>query len=178
MRKTIEFDLFGNMYRLKEFAAADGVEILCAADGNPSHPLVVLQCCDVWTGEQWIPLDNRHNVNTLVTDAMKMTQPAQVLDQLIARIYQFNFDFLQGWKPINVPRRLMADLPKDIEAPRIDPVISLIAMADKATMRELEEYYSTRDAFKMYDMIAVDSLNKALGTEAAVAEAKSKARRH
>lgn len=178
MRKTIEFDLFGNMYRVKEFAAAYGVEVLCAADGNPSHPITVLQCCHVWNGNEWIPLDSRQTINALVTDAAKMTQPAQVLEQLIARVYQFNFDFLQSWKPVHVPRRLMTELPKDMEDPRIDPVISLIAMADKATMRELEEYYSTRDAFKMYDMIAIDGLNKALGTEAAIADAKSKARRH
>jgi hypothetical protein len=176
MRNVTEFDLYGNQYRVKEFAAVNGVDILCADEEHPTNPIAMLKCCDVWTGEDWTALDSAQKINVLVNDAMKMTHPIQVLEQLIARIFDFNFDFLQTWKPIDIPRRLMAETPKEVADARIDPVISLIAMNDKATMRELEEYYSTRDAFKMYDMIAVDNLNKALGTESAMADAKSKRR--
>jgi hypothetical protein len=177
MRHSIEFDLFGNQYRNLEFAAVDGVDILCDDDDKKTHPLQMLKHCDVWNGEAWIPLNSRERINDLVTDAAKMSTPMQVLDALIVMVFKLNFDFLKTWKPVNIPKRLLSDVPDDLEASRIDPVISLIVMSDKATMRELEEYYSTVDAFKIYDMIAVENVNRALGTEAAIADAKAKSKK-
>jgi hypothetical protein len=177
MRKVHAFELFGNQYRVKEFAATEGVEILCETDQHTIHPIAMLRHCEVWNGDEWAPLKDRESINALVTDAVKMSTPMQVLEAIILKIYHVNFEFLSSWKPVKIPKRLMTGLPTDIEPARVDPVISLIVMADKATMKELEEYYSTADAFKIYDMIAVENLNKALGAEAAAAEAKKSIRR-
>ncbi len=175
MRKEFTFIVFGNNYRSKQFAAVNGVTLLCDKESaDVGHPIAVLNETEVLTTDGWMPLRMPGAIDRYVTDAMGMVSPIVVLDVLCGRVYVDNFGFLNGWKPVNIPRRLVAAVDADMEETRMDPVISLVVMAGKATLRELEEYYSTEDVFKMYDMIAVDNLNKALGSEAAMAEAKSK----
>lgn len=175
MRKEFTFVVFGNNYRSKQFAAVHGVMLLCDKEtADVGHPLRVLDDTEVMTTDGWAPLRTPGAIDRYVTDAMGMVSPIVVLDVLCGRVYVDNFGFLNGWRPVQIPRRLVAAADVDMEAARMDPVISLVVMANKATLRELEEYYSTEDVFKMYDMIAVDNLNKALGSEAAMAEAKAK----
>lgn len=176
MRKTIEFEFLGNNYRTHQFAAAIGVTLLCENDGE-LDPIAILTNTAVMTNNGWVQLNEANRIDDLVADSMGLISPADVLMGLCARVYSENFDFLGKWKPIDIPRRLVVPIDAEMEAPRMDPVISLVVIAGKATLRELEEYYSTEDAFKMYDVIAIDNLNKALGSEAALNEAKTRKHR-
>lgn len=177
MRNIHPFEVCGNVYRVKDFSATDGVVVISGDEPNGlPHPMTLLKHCEVFATDGWVELTTREAVNDLVNDALGIIRPVDVLHMLLVRIYEINFAFLKSWKPLDIPRRLTSDLPDGMAAPRMDPVISLIVMAEKATLKELEEYYSTEDAFKMYDMIAVDNLNKALSAESAMNEAKSKRR--
>ena len=179
MRKSVEFSIFGNNYRLTQFAAVTGLMLVCEDDahGSAGLPLRMLAETDVWTTDGWVALRDPGAIDRFVTDSLGMVNPVAVLDALCAKVHAENFGFLAEWKPVEIPRRLVVTIDAEMEAPRMDPVISLVVMAGKATLRELEEYYSTEDVFKMYDMIAVDNLNKALGSESAMAEAKAKGKR-
>jgi hypothetical protein len=173
MRKTIQFSVFGNNYRTRQFAAANGIDLLCSESGMES-PVEMLSETEVLATNGWVSIGNSKCIDDFVKDAIGFASPTMVLDALCEKIYTENFGFLANWKPVKIPKRLVASIDAEMESPRMDPVISLVVMSGKATLKELEEYYSTEDVFKMYDMIAVDNLNKALGSEAAMAESKSR----
>lgn len=173
MRKIIEFESMGNNYRCRQFSAAMGVALSCSP--NETHPLEMLSLSEVLTDEGWVPLSSAAAINRYVLDSLGFVAPSAVLETLCGKVYLLNFGFLKDWKPIDIPRRLIAKIDAS-ESPRMDPVMCIVLMTDKATLKELEEYYSTEDLFDMYDMIAVDNLNKALGSEAAAKEAKRNSR--
>ena len=175
MRKTSQFSIFGNNYRTHQFAAARGVEMLCEGSAS-ANPVALLSGTEVLATEGWLELSGIGAINALVKDSLGLAASLVVLDALCAKVYEENFGFLASWKPVAIPKRFVSTIDFKIEEYKIDPVISTVVMAGQATIRELEEYYSTEDAFKMYDMIAVDSLNKALGSEAAMADAKAHGR--
>lgn len=67
-------------------------------------------------------------------------------------VYDFSFGFLKTWKGVKVPRRFISDA-KSVSTEYTDPLISQLIQEDYASLRELEEYYSLEDAFRMFDIM-------------------------
>jgi hypothetical protein len=74
---------------------------------------------------------------------------------------------------VKTPRRFFSDIEQN-KLEQEDPHIERVIAAKYATLRELQEFYSTADLFRLLDVIANDNLNAALASEAARAEAIAK----
>ncbi|RZF31324.1 hypothetical protein EVC45_02405 [Paraburkholderia sp. UYCP14C] len=171
--KTKEFTSFGVGYRIKQMSAAAAFAVFVARDADP-HPLEALAGMEAFDSERgFVPLNDEMSVNTLVRDTRTIVKPRLVLNGLIKVAFDFNCGFLKGRKRIRVPSYLRSDSePQELDGE--DPVLSALVAEDKATLRELEEYYSLEDAFRIYDIYFRDRLERAKAQHAAMKEAKSK----
>lgn len=174
MRKTTKFDAFGRTYRTTQFAAIPGLVIM---DKQAElTPLDVLSGTEaLGYDDNWYRLDSRENINSLVTDAAGVLPPRAILDALCKLINEFNFAFLATWKGAKVPRRFTSGA-TSVESKNVDPIIMTLIQEDVAKLRDLEEYYSLEDAFKMFDILVVKGINSALQHEQAERDAKAKRR--
>lgn len=163
-RKLTEFSLYGVNYRSQEFSAMDGLDIMDRMDSM--NPLEALSLTEVKADDGWAALSSVEIVNERVLDVAKIISPTIALKGLIYKVQDLNFGFLAGWKPIKIPFRFLSDH-EPISSPTIKPIVAQLISEKLATVRELEEYYSTRDAFQMFDVILQNALNKALANEAA-----------
>lgn len=169
--KTKCFPCVGGTYRTKEFPAVSGLELLYKFD--EAAPVTVLQHTEVLIDDQWIKLDSKQAINDFVVDPVGFVSPLVVLKELRESVKEMNFGFLATWKGIKVPGRFQSQA-KTVKSEYSAPLVSNLIQADKATLRELEEYYSVEDAFKMFDIVLVSTVNKALAQEEADKEAKRK----
>lgn len=174
MRKTKYFSAFGNDYRIRQYSAADGLSFLKSIESVP--PVQLLKNTYAVIDDGLICLDNRESINDYVCDILDKIGSQDVLMSLLESVKEFNFDFLNTWKSIKIPKRLCASEDAIYPESCDDPIISHLIASKTATLRELETYYSTEDAFRMYNIIVEDSLTKALITETAHKEAESKAK--
>lgn len=163
--QTIEFAAFGVQYRTTTFTAVKGLAIF----GSPGeiHPLTMFEQTDVKTAEgAWAPLSVKENVNEYVRDCLGVIAPISVMRGLIGLVNEKNFGFIRGWKGIKIPKRFTSGA-QTVHSAHSDPLIQQIVQEGMATLRELEEYYSLEDAFRMFDMSMAKGLNEALSNEAA-----------
>lgn len=167
--KTKEFEMFFTTFRTTQFSAVSGVEFLDKPGAN--EPQVILSKTEVKTGDGWKSLDNRAAINDYVKDSSGAMQPRHVLSLLTSHVMEFNFGFLSSWDKIKVPSRFRSNF-KSVESGSVRPVIASIVQEGLASLRELEEYYSVDDAFKMLDILTAKAVNSALANEEAMERAK------
>jgi hypothetical protein len=173
MRKITTFKLLNVTYRSQQYCADEGVRLLSL--GEAAAPIDRLAGTEAKDDKgTFHPLDSRENINRHVRDAMAgVINPARVLDELTQAVSEFNFGFLNTYKPVKTPRRFFSDIEQN-KLEQEDPHIERVIAAKYATLRELQEFYSTADLFRLLDVIANDNLNAALASEAARAEAIAK----
>jgi len=166
MIKSKSFDAFGMSYRTAQFPAAGGMELMGhMIDMNPMDVL----CRTEARGPDgaWTRLDNRDSVNEFVRDALGIMPPILVLRGLTKIVNDFSFGFAREWKGVKIPARFRTGPVDPKSSSYVDPMIAQILSEGMATLRELEEYYSLEDAFKMFDVIVAKSVNSALAHEVA-----------
>jgi hypothetical protein len=169
-KKTKTFDAFGVQYRTESFSAVYGLEMMARPDG--AHPCELLCRTEAKNAKgEWIALDSKESVNDLVIDVANVLAPRIVLDGILSLIHDFNFKFLEDWKSAKIPPRFV-DGAQTVSSRNIDPMASQLIQDGVATLRELEDYYSLEDAFKMFDTIMVKGINQALSNEASMKKNK------
>jgi hypothetical protein len=171
--KTKSFEMFGVSYRSIQFSAVRALEMIAAQNVSP---LEALERTSVLVGEDWVELDSRERVNQYVRDRAELISPHLVLRGLLKTVGDHSCGIAKGWKGVKIPTRFTADGQglTTRRSAHVDPVVETILQHDAATLRELEEYYSLEDAFKMLDVIVAKGVNDALAQEAAAKNARRK----
>jgi len=162
MRKIKEFEIFGVKYTSQQFSAMEGIEISSAMD--KMDPLRILSLTSVIDGKNIYPLKDGAAINKYVVDKAEVLPPPIVLKGLIKFISDFNFGFLTNWKSISIPSRFRSDS-KTVQSENIDPVVSQLLQNDCCSLKDLEQYYSLRDAYIMFDIIIAKSVNSQYAIE-------------
>ncbi len=173
MRKDKVFDIFGVNYRTRQFTAVPALAMM-AKDGD-LDPCEMLEHTQVQVGGKWLKLSDPDNINQHVVDKADIVAPRMALNAVLSVVNDFNFGFLYEWKGVRVPPRLV-DESQSVVSDHADPMVSHLVQGGAATLRELEEYYSLEDAFKMFDILTAKGVNQALSQEHAHRQAKSKGR--
>jgi hypothetical protein len=158
------FDAFGSKYRTAQFCAARGLELLNIK--NP-HPTEMLGLTEIFVKGEWVSLGESSLINLHVKDCLNVLVPRLVLNGVMSVVHEFNFGFLRTWRGVRIPARFIDDSAV-IDSRYTDPLMAQLIQDDAATLRELEEYYSLEDAFRIFDVIVAKSVNAALSTEAAM----------
>lgn len=169
-KKIKKFTAFGVSYETQQHSAVFGSALI---GGNATaSPIDLLSTTFVVTSDQRrIQLDSRESINELVVDKANIICPNIVLRGILSIIHEFNFKFIESWRGVKVPRRFYDDA-QSIKSDNLDPMISQIIQEGSATLKELEDYYSTEDAFKLFDAIMVKGVNAALSHEASMKKIK------
>lgn len=171
-KKTKEFSAFGVKYRTCHFSAVRGLEVMAA--GERAHPCEMLSETEVFVeGSGWLSLSRPEVINEHVKDPVGIVSPRLALNGILSLVRDYNFEFVHRWKGTKVPTRFLSDA-KTISSSNIDPLIDQLMQDGVATLRELEEYYSIEDAFKMFDSIMIKGINQALAHEASMKKTSRK----
>jgi hypothetical protein len=152
MRKTEDFMLFGFQYQMTQLSAVAAFERIVK-----EIPVIKLLPSVKIGG---VALDGAAVIDELVFDKIHVMQPRFVLSSLLTIVNEFNFGFMERRKEVRVPSYLRTE----VSIPRHtveSPILAALIAEDKATLRELEEYYSLEDAFRLYDIIFNEKLNEA-----------------
>lgn len=169
-KKKTKFSAFGVQYQTEQFSAIRGMEIM-ALNGD-IHPCDLLAQTSAQSSDgAWHVLDNQENINNLVLDLAGVLAPRLVLNGVISLVNEYNFKFMETWKSVKVPARF-TDGAATVSSKNVDPMASQLIQDGVATLKELEDYYSLEDAFKMFDTIMVKGVNNALSHEASVKKSK------
>lgn len=167
MKKTTTFDAFGMKYKTEQFSAIQGLELI-ADDSAAIHPCKLLAKTQIYTKDGiWADLSNQTILNDNVNDLANILPPRIVLNGIVSLVHDFNFQFLANWKGVKVPSRFI-DGAQALSSQNLEPMAAQLIQDGAASLRELEEYYSLEDAFKMFDTIMVKGVNQALSQEAAM----------
>lgn len=168
--QTKEFTIFGVKYKTVQFSAVDGMEVLEHRD--EISPAVILRQTFVEVDGVLVRLDDQA-IEAHVLDVTGIIAPLMVLRGLIGVVRDFNFSFAMNWRGVRVPDRFISEA-RSVSSKYTTPMIAQICADGAATLRELEEYYSLNDAFKMFDIIMVKGVNAALANERAAKDAGRK----
>lgn len=170
-RKTKLFDAFGKNYRVKQYSAVEGIDIFDNA--LIKKPMEILAHTEILVGKSWRPLNDPDNIDRYIKDEIADLAPRLVLNGIHSVVCSFNFDFLDGWRPVSIPRRFMSSS-ESVASANVHGLIAQLISAEVATLRELEEYYSLEDAFGLLDVLMAKGVNQAQAHEDAIAESKQK----
>jgi hypothetical protein len=157
MRKKKEISMFGLTYQMTQMSAVAGFDKI-TADG--SDILSMLETVSI----DGVMLNNKTVINEKVKDTVGWIKPRLVLNGLLSQVYDFNFGFLSNRKKVQIPSHLRSgDRPEPLSKQYTEdsPILGMLISEGKATLRELEEYYSLEDAFRLYDIIFFDMLDDA-----------------
>jgi hypothetical protein len=164
-RKSREFSAFGVKYRTTQFAAMRGLELI--DEHKNVHPCEMLELTEVYgPDENWHSLAYEDNVNSYVEDSIGVIPPLLVLKAIADLVNEYSFGFLVGWKGVRIPSRF-TDGFRPVTTHHAQPLVSQLVQDKTAELRDLEEYYSLEDAFKMFDIMVAKGVNEALANEAA-----------
>lgn len=163
-RVSREFSAFGVEYRTKQFSAFHGLEIMEVL--REIRPEELLSLTDVKVEGEWIPLSNSDNINKFVKDELSILPPVMALKALTGLVSEFSFGFLSGWTGAKVPTRFIANY-RAINTNNSQPLIAQLVQDGTANLRDLQEFYSLEDGFKMFDIMMVKGINMALANEEA-----------
>jgi hypothetical protein len=164
--KTKTFIIFGREYKTVQYAAVPALEIM--ANSHNMRPEEILR--QTWAKDSdghWVQLDAREPINAHVVGSSGTIPPRMVLQALLKAVNEFSFGFVSGWQGVKVPRRF-TEGSEPRESQHADPLIATLFSEHVASLRELEEYYSLEDAFKMFDVLVAKGVNAALANEAAM----------
>ncbi|QOV06248.1 hypothetical protein CPT_Maja_028 [Burkholderia phage Maja] len=173
MIKSKTFEAFGVKYRTTQFAAVRGLEIL--SKGDDIYPTEFLEKTEVLLGDEWLSLKEEENIDRGIRDEAGILAPRVVLDGVNVVVNEFNFGFLKAWKGVKVPRKFLSDA-KSVSTEYSEPIVAQLVQDEMATLRELEEYYSLEDAFKLFDILTAKGVNLAYQHEQAERESKANRR--
>lgn len=168
MIKTKEFSMFGRRYRTTQFAAIPALDIM---DNHHDDPVAILAKTASFENGHWMALNTPEAINALVHDELYKIAPRMALNGLMSLVGEFSFGFLHYWRGAKVPSRFSSGSPS-ISSNNIDPTVGTLITEGLASMKELEEYYSLEDAYKMFDALIVKNVNSALSQEAATSKPK------
>lgn len=170
MTNTKEFEVFGVRYKTTQWPAVQALALIERAE--VVTPMEVLGRTSVEVGyNEWLRLDDPRNINAYVRDRISKIPPRVVLLAITKVVNAYSFGFMDGWKGVKVPTRFMSGA-ETVSSGHVDPVVSQLVQDGVASYRELEEYYSLEDAFKMFDILMAKSLNSALANEELERKAK------
>ncbi|WP_250512366.1 hypothetical protein [Caballeronia sp. INDeC2] len=174
-RETFEHTSFGVTYRTQQFSAAYGFKVM-GTGLAAIHPTEMLSLTDVRAENgEWVRLDNEAAIDAYVRCLAGSISPRLVLAGVMKVVNKYNWGFLDKWEVVKIPSRFRSDAAA-VSRDNVDPFVSRIVAEHYATRKELEEYYSLKDAFDMYDEICVNTVNKLLQQEQAERDAKTKAK--
>lgn len=169
-KKKNTFSAFGIKYRTEQFSAIRGLEMLARPDDI--HPCELLAQTEVLTPHgEWVSLADQDAVNIYVADAIGIIAPRMALKGVLALVEEYNFKFMNGWRAVKVPTRF-TDGAAMVKSSNIDPMASQLIQDGVATLKELEDYYSLEDAFKLFDTIMIKGVNAALSHESSMKKTK------
>ena len=168
--ETQQFEFVGKCFRTKLHPAVPGLKVLY---GKNEHPVDVLRFTEVLRDGEWHKLDNATTINEHLKDPAKIIPPLMLLEEMVRLVKGINFGFLSDWEGARVPQRFITQS-KTVTSQYNEPIVSNLIQADKATLMELETHYSTEDAFKLFDIVLVDTINKAYANEDAQKAAKNR----
>lgn len=170
MKKITKFEAFGIKYKTMQFSAMEGLALI--EDDDAMHPCKLLANTQVWTEDAgWCDLSDQNVLNDNIKDLAGVLAPRIALNGITSLVHDFNFQFLNNWKGVKVPARFI-DGAHSVSSKHIEPMAAQLIQDGAATLRELEEYYSLEDAFKMFDAIMMKGVNQALSQEAATKKNK------
>src|SRR5579872_4046299 len=170
MKKTKTFSAFGKRYKTEQFSAMEGLSLMAVS--TDLHPCEVLSKTQIWIDpDGWRDLSDQDVVNDNLVDVAEVLAPRIVLNGILSLVHDFNFKFLDNWKSVKVPRRF-TDGAQSVSSANVEPMAAQLIQDGVASLRELEEYYSLEDAFKMFDALMVKGINQALSQEAAMKKNK------
>lgn len=163
--KTKTFGLFGVDYRTTQFTAVQALEIM---ERESTHPIDNLRLTQAHVpGRGWVDLDSRESINEIVRDETGILAPRLVLQALLRTVNEYSFGFTTAWKGVKIPKRFTSGVDAKSSS-HVDPLIAQLLQEEVATLKELEEYYSLEDAFKMLDVMVAKGVNEALAHEASM----------
>jgi len=167
MTNTRIFEVFGIKYRTRQFAAVPSLDMLSRIDDL--HPMDALAQTEINVNGEWVPLTTREAINEHLRDGIMYLAPVIVMRGIVSLVTEYSFAFAKEWKGMKVPARFTTGQSSSEirSSPHVNPMIANIIQEGMATLRELEEYYSLEDAFKMFDVLTAKSINSALAHEAA-----------
>lgn len=163
-RSTKEFDVFGVNYRTKQFSAVYGLDLMEAPGDMTPYQLFVHM--EVEHNGEWIPASSRAAMNSYIKDLAGVISPLTALRAVMAIVTEFNFAFLTGWNGVKVPGRFL-DGAKSVVSVNARPLVAQLQSSGVANLKDLEEYYSLEDAFKMFDINMAKGVSDAYAQEAA-----------
>lgn len=163
-RKTTTFEAFGRDYKTTHLSAQRAIELM--KPGRENHPCELLEETFIKVEGEWIKLDCADAINRHVNDIIEVIAPRLVLNGIMSLVNSYNYGFIDGWRGVKIPSRFI-DGSQSASSVNIDPLIAQIVSDKTASLRELEEYYSLEDAFKMFDVAVARGVNQALSSEAA-----------
>jgi hypothetical protein len=170
MKKITIFEAFGIKYKTEQFSAVEGMDLI--ADNSLLHPCRLLAKTQIWVDAKgWVDLSDQTALNDHIKDLAGVLAPRLALNGIMSLVHDFNFQFLAGWKGVKVPTRFI-DGAQAVSSKNVEPMASQLIQDGTASLRELEEYYSLEDAFKMFDAVMVKGVNQALSQEAAAKKNK------
>lgn len=167
--KTKTFDVFGVEYRTVQFPAIAALAVM--ENAERIHPTDNLRLTEVKHDGKWYALDSREAINKYVIDAAFILPPRLVLQAVLKIVNEFSFGFVNGWRGVKIPSKFISGVAPR-ESRHVDPLVAQLLQEDVASMRELEEYYSLEDAFKLFDVMVAKGVNAALAQEAAAKDSK------
>ncbi|MDR3449666.1 MAG: hypothetical protein P4M15_07980 [Alphaproteobacteria bacterium] len=130
-----------------------------------------MKTTEVESGGEWFKLDTEKAINDYVFDVHELMKPFAMLEEVTSTVKGINFSFLANWKGVKIPPKFISAA-KSVQTAYSAPIVSNLIQARQAKLKELEEYYSVEDAFKLFDVVLTNTVNKAYANDFAQQEAK------
>jgi len=163
-RLTKTFDAFGVNYRTYQYSAVYGLDLM--ESSGDMTPFEIFLFTEAEYDGKWHKLDSRYAINAYVSDLAGILPPFTVMRALMGIVSEFNFGFLSSWKGVRVPGRFL-DGATTVVSANSKPLVAQLQENGTASLKDLEEYYSLEDAFKLFDINVAKGVNDAIANEAA-----------
>ncbi|SAK95409.1 hypothetical protein AWB78_05337 [Caballeronia calidae] len=170
MREQSSFNAFGVNYRTKHFAAYYAAQIFEKLD--EIHPTELLALTEVKDGDSWVSLAAPSAIDRFVRDVCGVLRPHEALASIMGLVKQYNFGFKVPQLYVSRRFRSKGEEPDDPDGE--NPILARLYMEGKASWRELQEWYSLEDAYRMHREWLKAKLKEAREIEAARKEAERK----
>ena len=89
----------------------------------------------------------------------------EVMGELIDIAANYNFGFLENWKPVRFPAAMAGNYNAS-ECRYIDPIFSTLISSGSATLLQLKQDYSLEEAFQLLEVLTVSRVNEYKAREA------------